>query len=106
MPIAPTQQFLNTTNPFIFYFYKKQIGMKKYLIFLIFIGLVFTLTTKLLEYLHNRDLAQPMAYHSIEPFFDSLDDSLSEFTIEDVKFIVNLLSKEFELKFNSKSSST
>lgn len=63
-------------------------------------GLWFSLTTKLLEYLHNRDLAQPMAYHSIEPFFDSLDDSLSEFTIEDVKFIVNLLSKEFELKFH------
>ncbi|WP_163336015.1 hypothetical protein [Desulfopila sp. IMCC35008] len=63
-------------------------------------GLWFSLATKLLEYLHTRDLAQPMAYHSIEPFFENLDDSFSEFTIEDVKFMVNLLSKEFELKFH------
>jgi hypothetical protein len=68
-------------------------------------GLWFSLATKLLEYLHNKDLAQPMAYHSIEPFFESLNDSLSEFTIEDVKFMVNLLSKEFELKFHDRDIS-
>lgn len=68
-------------------------------------GIWFALATKLLEYLHNRDLAQPMAYHSIEPFLESLDDSLSEFTIEDVKFMINLLSKEFELKFHDQDIS-
>ncbi len=68
-------------------------------------GLWFSLATELLEYLHNRDLAQPMAYHSIEPFFESLDDSLSDFTVEDVKFMVNLLSKEFELKFHDRDIS-
>ena len=68
-------------------------------------GLWFSLATQLLEYLHVKDLTQPMAYHSIEPFFESLDSSFAAFKIEDVKYLVNLLAKEFELKFHNQDIS-
>lgn len=63
-------------------------------------GLWFLLATKLLEYLHLQDSNMPMAYHSIELFHDSLSGTLSVFSLDDVKYMVNLLSKEFELKFH------
>lgn len=62
-------------------------------------GLWFHLATTLIQYLHKKDLAEPMAYHSIEPLVSELIGDLDVFDLDDVRFLVNFLAKESSLKF-------
>lgn len=63
-------------------------------------GRWFRLATLLIEYLHRKDLVEPMAYHLIEPFVCELEGALEGFNLDDVRYMVNFLSKEHELKFH------
>ncbi len=62
-------------------------------------GLFYMATCRLLEYLQKRDMETPMGFHSITPFHDELIKEFPEFSLSDVKFLVNYLSTEIELKF-------
>lgn len=62
-------------------------------------GLFYTVTCRLLEYLQKRDMETPMGFHSITPFHNELVKEFPQFSLSDIKFLVNYLSTEVELKF-------
>lgn len=66
-------------------------------------GLFYMATCRLLEYLQKRDMETPMGFHSITPFHNELINEFPEFSLSDIKFLVNYLSTEIELKFPDES---
>ncbi|SLM30708.1 hypothetical protein MTBBW1_2380032 [Desulfamplus magnetovallimortis] len=67
-------------------------------------GLFYMVSCRLLEYLQKRDMETPMGFHSITPFYNELVKDFPQFSLADIKFIVNYLSTEIELKFPEASN--